>query len=82
VRQVNRFDVYVKLSVSCCGPTPADTPHRYFLTGVITPVSESLGMYLQADKPFSSSSFHIIPPEELSAPAAEHEAAPEGPIKR
>jgi hypothetical protein len=54
---------------------------RFFLTGVI-PVSESLGMYLQADKPFSSSSFHIIPPEELSALAAEHEAAPEGPIKR
>jgi hypothetical protein len=25
-------------------PTPAGTPHRYFLTGVITPVSESLGI--------------------------------------
>jgi len=32
-------------------PTPADTPRRFFLTGVIKPVSESLGMYLQADKP-------------------------------
>jgi hypothetical protein len=45
-------------------------------------------MYLQADKPLFSSSFvHDrgyggIPPEELSAPAAEHEAALEGPIKR
>ena len=31
-------------------PITADTPRRFFLTGVI-PVSESLGMYLQADKP-------------------------------
>jgi hypothetical protein len=37
-------------------------------------------MYLQADKPLFSPSFvHIIPPEE---PFAEHEAAPEGPIKK
>jgi hypothetical protein len=44
-------------------------------------------MYLQANKPlFSSSSYYlliyIIPPEEPFAPAAEHETAPEGPIKR
>ncbi len=36
-------------------------------------------MYLQADKPLFSPSFvYIIPPEELFA---EHETAPEGPIK-
>jgi len=63
-------------------------PCRFFLTGVVIPVSESLGMYLQANKPLFSPSFvHDrgyggIPPEELFAPAAEHEAAPEGPIKR
>jgi hypothetical protein len=40
-------------------------------------------MHLQADKPLFSPSFvYIIPPEEPFAPAAEHEAAPEGPIKR
>jgi hypothetical protein len=40
-------------------------------------------MYLQADKPLFSPSFaYIIPPEELSAPAVQHEAAPEGPAKR
>jgi len=39
-------------------------------------------MCLQVDISFSPSFVHIIPPEELSAPAAEHEAAPEGPIKR
>jgi hypothetical protein len=43
-------------------------------------------MYLQANKPlFSYSSCSPqrlgIPPEELFAPAAEHETAPEGPIK-
>jgi hypothetical protein len=37
-------------------------------------------MYLQANKPLFPPSFvHIIPPEK---PFAEHEAAPEGPIKR
>jgi hypothetical protein len=34
-----------------------------------------VGMYLQADKPLFSS-VYIIPPEELSAPATEHKAAP------
>jgi hypothetical protein len=38
-------------------------------------------MYLQADKPlFHLPLVYIIPPEELSAPAAEHETAPESPI--
>jgi hypothetical protein len=55
-------------------------PHRFRLTGVIKPVSESLGMHLQANKSLYSPSFvYIIPPEELFA---EHEAAPEGPTKR
>jgi hypothetical protein len=54
----------------------------FFLTGVM-PVSKSLGMYLQEDKPlFPLPLVYIIPPEELLAPAAEHETAPEGPIKR
>jgi hypothetical protein len=40
-------------------------------------------MYLQANKPlFPLPLVYIIAPEELFAPAAEHEAAPEGPIKR
>jgi hypothetical protein len=34
-----------------------------------------VGMYLQADKSLFSS-VYIIPPEELSAPATEHKAAP------
>ncbi len=60
-------------------PTPADTPRRFFLTGVI-PVSESLGMYLQANKPLFPHPLSTLS-EEPFAPAAEHEAAPEGPIK-
>jgi hypothetical protein len=59
----------------------ADTPRRFFLTGVIKPVSESLGMYLQADNHFFPSSSCPYYPSG-GAPAAEHEAAPEGPTKR
>jgi hypothetical protein len=38
-------------------------------------------MYLQPDKPLFPHPLSTLP-EELFAPAAEHEAAPEGPIKR
>jgi hypothetical protein len=62
-------------------PTPAGASLQFFLTGVIKPVSGSLGMYLQANKPRFSHPLSTLP-EEPFAPAAEHEAGPHKKMKR
>jgi hypothetical protein len=61
-------------------PIPADTslqvfPHRYTCERIPRDTCRRILF-------FPLPLVYIIPPEELSAPAAEHEAAPEGPIKR